>query len=255
MTLASSEAERILPIANATAVVCSLPAARDHALPSGRSVLVIDIGGSKVKLLAEGENKAHKSASGPDFTPERLLSLVHSLKSHRKYGGVSIGYPGLVGASGPISEPGKLGSGWVAFDYASAFGVPVKIVNDAVMQAMGSYDGGRMVFLGLGTGIGSAFIAEDSVVSLELSHLRYDSKRTVNDVLSRAGLRRLGKKRWRRCIGDVVPMLIRAFTADYLVLGGGNAKYINDLPAGARLGHNRAAFRGGIRLWEERADR
>jgi hypothetical protein len=241
---------------NHSDVVAGSVPAKVEPTPSSKtgSILVIDIGGTKVKMLVSGKNTPHKGASGPTFTPERLVQAVRSLDPDWSYDAVTIGFPGLVGTDGPKSEPGNLGPGWVGFDFASALNAPVKIVNDAVMQALGSYDNGRMVFLGMGTGVGSALIAHNLIVPLELSHLRYDSKRSINDVLCRAGLNRYGKKIWRRCIGDIVPMMLRAFVADYVVLGGGNAKLIKDLPVGARLGHNRAAFRGGIRLWEKDDD-
>ena len=214
------------------------------------NVLTIDIGGTKVKLLSTGKTKPHKALTGPNFTPARLIELVSKWDNEGGYAAVTIGFPGLVGTEGPKSEPGNLGSGWVGFDFASAFGAPVKIVNDAVMQALGSYDKGRMVFIGLGTGVGSALITDHLIVPLELGNLRYNAKRSLNDTLNRRGLLRLGKRRWRKAVDDVVSMLLRAFNADYVVLGGGNAKNIIVLPVGARLGHNLAAFRGGFRLWE-----
>ncbi len=222
--------------------------------PNNDSVLVIDIGGTKAKMLASGKTKPHKARTGPGFTPERLVEIVQSLKHDWTFGAATIGFPGLVGADGPKSEPGNLGPGWVGFDFASALAMPVKIVNDAVMQALGSYDKGRMVFVSFGTGIGSALIEDHMIVPLELGQLRYDSRHTVGDLLNRIALRRYGKKAWRRVIAELVPMLLRAFVADYVVLGGGNAKLIKDLPVGARLGHNRAAFRGGFRLWEKDHD-
>jgi hypothetical protein len=218
------------------------------------SVLVIDIGGTKVKMLVSGKTKPHKATSGANFTPERLIHIVRSLEPDWRFDAVTIGFPGLVGAAGPKSEPGSLGPGWVGFDFACALNAPVKIVNDAVMQALGSYDNGRMLFVGLGTGIGSALIANQLIVPLELGHLRFDSKRSINDVLSRAALQRLGKRTWRRCVEEVVPMLLRAFVVDYVVLGGGYAKNVKYLPVGTRLGNNEAAFRGGFRLWERDLD-
>jgi len=236
-------------------VANALPAQHGGAESSNsRSVLVVDIGGTKVKILLTGKTKPRKTTSGPEFTPERLIQLVRTLEPDWKFDAVSIGFPGLVGTEGPKSEPGNLGPGWVGFDFGSALNVPVKIINDAVMQALGSYDKGRMLFVGLGTGIGSALIADHLIVPLELGHLRFDAKRTINDVLNRAALTRLGKKVWRRCVDEIVPMLLRAFVADYIVLGGGNAKNIKEPPVGARLGHNRAAFRGGFRLWETDRD-
>jgi predicted NBD/HSP70 family sugar kinase len=223
-----------------------------HTAPDKTSqgnILVIDIGGTKVKMLATGKTKPHKFLTGPTFNPEQLMALVRKLDDDWNYAAVTIGFPGLVGAAGPKSEPGNLGPGWVGFDYASAFEAPVKIVNDAVMQALGSYDGGRMVFIGLGTGVGSALISEHFIVPLELSHLPFDGRRTFNDMLSRRGLRRLGKRQWRKAIDKMVAVLLRAFVADYVVLGGGNSKNIKELPVGARLGHNLTAFLGGFRLW------
>lgn len=218
------------------------------------TVLVIDIGGTKVKMLTTGKTKPRKARTGLGFTPERLVELIKSIENDWPFNAVAIGFPGLVGPDGPKSEPGNLGPGWVGFDFASAIGKPVKIVNDAVMQALGSYDKGRMVFMGFGTGIGSALIADHLIVPLELSHLRYSERYTVGDLLSRKALARIGKKAFRRIVEEIVPMLLRAFVADYVVLGGGNAKIIKELPLGARLGHNRAAFRGGFRLWEKDQD-
>jgi polyphosphate glucokinase len=217
---------------------------------SAISVLAIDVGGTKVKMLATGKTEPRKSPTGLGFTPERLLELIKSIEAEWPFNAVTIGFPGLVGPDGPKSEPGNLGPGWVGFDFASAIGKPVKIVNDAVMQALGSYDNGRMVFMGFGTGIGSALIADHLIVPLELSHLRYNDRYTIADLLSRKALARIGKRAFRRVVDDIVPMLLRAFVADYVVLGGGNAKIIKKLPLGARMGHNNAAFRGGFRLWE-----
>ncbi len=162
---------------------------------------------------------------------------------------MSIGFPGLVGDNGPRSEPGNLGAGWVGFDYAAAFGLPVRIVNDAVMQAVGSYEGGRMLFLGLGTGLGSSLIAANVVISLELGQLPFQDGRTFGEIMGRIGLRRLGKKLWREQVAAIATALLGAFVADYVVLGGGNAKQLKELPPGVRLGHNLNAFRGGFRLW------
>lgn len=218
------------------------------AAPS--TILVVDIGGTKVKILATGETKPRKALTGLEFTPERLVATIKKLAHGWEYDALTIGVPGPVGIHGPQSEPGNLGTGWVGFDYASAFGMPVKVVNDAVMQALGSYEHGRMVFVGFGTGVGSALIADNIIVPMELGHLLYDQHRTFNDVLSRAGLRRFGKKVWRRAVDKIVPVLMRTFHADYVVLGGGNAKNVKRLPVGARMGHNLTAFRGGIRVWK-----
>jgi predicted NBD/HSP70 family sugar kinase len=166
-----------------------------------------------------------------------------------KYEAVSIGYPGLVGESGPRSEPGNLGPGWVGFNYAAAFACPVRIVNDAAMQALGSYEGGRMLFLGLGTGLGSSLIADSVIVTMELGSLLYEEGRTIGEFVGRAGLKRLGKKQWRQHVLSIIPSLAKAFLADDVVVGGGNSKELKNLPAGVRLGHNLTAFRGGLRLW------
>jgi polyphosphate glucokinase len=177
------------------------------------------------------------------------VESIAGLAEGWEYDAVSIGYPGLVGDSGPRSEPGNLGFGWVGFDYAAAFGRPVKLVNDAAMQALGSYEGGRMLFLGLGTGLGSALIAEKVLVPLELGDIPYRKGRTLADVVGRRGMDLLGRRAWRRIVGQLVPALQRAFSADYVVIGGGNAKRLLELPHGARRGHNLTAFRGGFRLW------
>jgi hypothetical protein len=212
-------------------------------------ILVIDIGGSKVKFLATGQTEPRKKRSGDKLTPGRLVEIVSELADGWEYEAVTIGYPGLVGDSGPRSEPGNLGPGWVGFDYTAAFGLPVRIMNDAAMQALGSYEGGRMLFLGLGTGLGSALIVQNVLVTLELGQLRYDDEQTLGEVLGRRGLDKLGKKAWREVIAKIVPSLMSAFLADDIVLGGGNAREVKQLPAGARLGHNLTAFRGGFRLW------
>ena len=214
-----------------------------------QSILAVDIGGSRVKALASGESEPRRRKSGPEMTPQQLVAAVQELADGWAYDAVSIGYPGQVGDHGPRSEPGNLGPGWVGFNFAAAFERPVRILNDAAMQALGSYDGSRMLFLGLGTGLGSCLIAESVIVPLEFGQLRYDSRRTLGDVLSRRGLKRLGRKKWRRVIDRVVPTLMAATLADYVVIGGGNAKHIKEPPPGARLSHNLTAFRGGFRLW------
>lgn len=183
------------------------------------------------------------------MTPAKLVEAIRELTKGWNYQAISIGYPGLVGEHGPLSEPGNLGPGWVGFDFAAAFGRPVRIVNDAAMQALGSYDGGRMLFLGFGTGLGSSLIANNVLVGLELGRVPYEEGLTLGELLGRSGMKRFGKKRWRNTIRKVVPALMAAFIADYVVLGGGNSKEIKEVPAGARLGHNLTSFRGGFRLW------
>ena len=217
-------------------------------------ILAVDIGGSKVKFLVTGETEPRKIASGPELSPSRMVQEVRRAARDWKYSAVSIGYPGQVGGHGPISEPGNLGHGWVGFDFAAAFECPVRITNDAAMQALGSYDGGRMLFIGLGTGVGSVLIVDHTIIPLELGELAYKPGRTLSSRLGRAALDEKGKKKWRERVLDTVPSLQRAFLADYVVIGGGNSKYLvknggSPLPANVRLGHNLTAFRGGYRLW------
>jgi polyphosphate glucokinase len=212
-------------------------------------VLTVDIGGSSVKVLASGQTEPRKRRSGKNLTPAKMVEIVKELAEGWDYDVVSIGYPGLVGNQGPSSEPGNLGSGWVGFDFVSAFGLPVRIMNDAAMQALGSYDGGRMLFLGLGSGVGSALITEEVILTLELGQLPYKRGETMGEGLGRQGLKRLGKAEWRRAVTDVASALMKAFLADSVVIGGGNAKKIKELPPGVRQSHNLTAFRGGFRMW------
>ena len=217
--------------------------------PPPESILVIDVGGTKMKLLVSGQTEPRKKVSGEKLTPGRLVEAVKELAQDWKYDAISIGYPGLVGANGPRSEPGNLGPGWVGFDYSAALGKPVRVINDAAMQALGSYEGGRMLFLGLGTGLGSALIVRNVLITLELGCIPFSENQQLSDVLGKKGFERLGKKTWRAIVADVVPRLMSAFVADDVVIGGGNAKEVKVLPPGARLGHNLTAFRGGFRLW------
>jgi polyphosphate glucokinase len=225
-------------------------APKKRAAEPPSKILTVDIGGTKLKILASGETEPRKAASGKRLSPARMVEVVRSLASDWKYEAVSIGYPGLVGNNGPRSEPGNLGPGWVGFDYALAFDMPVRIVNDAAMQALGSYEGGRMLFLGFGTGLGSALIAEHVIVPLELGRMAYKDGRTLGEVLGRDGLKSLGKGAWRDAVREVASTLMAAFVADHVVIGGGNAKLLKDLPPGMRRGHNLTAFRGGFRLWD-----
>jgi polyphosphate glucokinase len=217
---------------------------------SSASILAIDIGGTNLKILISGQTEPWKTESGKSLTPARMVEVVQELAKDWDYHAVSIGYPGQVGNHGPRSEPQNLGSGWVGFDFAAAFNRPVRIINDAAMQALGSYDGGRMLFLGLGTGLGTAFIAEKVIIPLELGDLPYRGGATIGEVLGRQGYKRLGKRVWRQTLNEVLPILMKAFLVDYIVVGGGQAKKIKKLPHGIRLGHNLTAFRGGFRLWK-----
>jgi len=213
------------------------------------SVLVIDIGGTNVKLLATGQDTPRKYPSGPGLTPEQMVGGVVQAAAGWGYEAVSVGYPGPVLRGRPVSDPVNLGRGWVGFDFAAAFGHPVKVVNDAALQALGSYDGGKMLFLGLGTGLGSALIADGVIEPMELGHLPY-RKGTFEDYVGVRGLKRLGKKRWRRAVADVVARLTAALEPDDVVLGGGNVKKLKELPPNCWAGDNVDAFAGGFRLWE-----
>jgi polyphosphate glucokinase len=219
-------------------------------VPHHRKALVVDVGGSSVKILATGQHERRAFASGPTLTPKRMVSEVKKLAGDWKYDVVSIGYPGPVLHGRPVAEPHNLGRGWVGFDFAAAFGCPVKVINDAAMQALGSYRGGKMLFLGLGTGLGSAMVVDGIVEPMELAHLPY-RKGTFEDYVGRAGLERHGKKKWRRHVADVVARLIAALEPDDTVIGGGNAAKLDLLPPHTRLGDNANAFRGGFRLWEK----
>ncbi len=226
---------------------------KDDGKASRRSlkVLVIDVGGTNVKVLATGERTPRKVPSGPTMTARRMVEAVRRLVADWSYDVIALGYPGAVRAGRPAVEPKNLGKGWVHFDFGAAFGCPVKIVNDAAMQALGSYQGRRMLFLGLGTGLGSALITDGVLVPMELAHLLFRKGRTYEDYLGLRGLRRYGKKKWRGYVADVVTALKNALQADYVILGGGNAKRLKCLPKDVRLGNNALAFRGGFRLWEE----
>lgn len=219
---------------------------------AGRSavkrVLVVDVGGTSVKILASGQTERRSFRSGPKLTPKRMVSGVKKLAADWAYDVVSIGYPGPVLGGRPIAEPHNLGRGWVGFDFARAFGRPVKVVNDAALQALGSYNGGKMLFLGLGTGLGTAMIVEGVVAPMEIAHLPY-GKGTYEDYVGRTGLERAGKKKWRRHVADVVKCLIAALQPDDTVIGGGNVAKLEVLPQHCRRGENADAFRGGFRLW------
>src|SRR6266545_2402376 len=214
------------------------------------NVLVIDIGGNNVKILASGQNEARKFPSGPSLTPQPMVAGVKKLAGDWKYDVVSIGYPGMVVRNRLVAEPHNLGRGWMGFDFAAAFKRPVKIVNDAAMQALGSYKGGKMLFLGLGTGLGSAMIVDGIVEPMELGHLPY-KKRTFEDYVGVRGYDRLGKKKWRKEVADVVSRLVAALEPEDVVLGGGNVKKLKELPPGCRAGANANAFSGGFRLWQK----
>ncbi len=212
-------------------------------------ILVIDIGGTFLKLYTTGHDEPVKVPSGPTLTPKKMVKLVREGTDGWQYSAVSIGYPGPVVHGKPLHEPANLGKGWVGFDFQKAFGCPVKLINDAAMQALGSYRGGRMLFLGLGTGLGSALIVDGVLEPMELAHLPYKNGRTFEDHVGAAALKRLGEKRWIKSVFDVVAQLQTALQADYVVLGGGNSKRLTKLPRGVYLGDNSNASEGGFRLW------
>ncbi len=211
-------------------------------------VLVVDVGGTNVKILATGEDAPLKFPSGPKLTAKRMVTSVKKLAGNWKYDVVSIGYPGPVLRGRPVLEPHNLGQGWVGFDFEGAFKRPVKVVNDAAMQALGSYKGGKMLFLGLGTGLGSTMIVDGIVEPMELGHLPY-KLHTFEDYVGIRGFERLGKTKWRQHVADVVERLMAALEPDDVVLGGGNVKKLKKLPPGCRAGDNANAFLGGFRLW------
>jgi polyphosphate glucokinase len=213
-------------------------------------VLVIDIGGTHVKILATGQQTHREFDSGLTLTPQRMVSQVRKLSSDWEYDAISIGYPGPVLHGRPVIEPHNLGTGWVGFDFERAFKRPVKFVNDAAMQALGSYKGGKMLFLGLGTGLGSTMIVDGIVEPMELGHLPY-KKATFEDYVGVRGLEAHGKRKWRWYVTDVVKRLIAALEPDHVVLGGGNVKNLEELPAGCVAGDNENAFVGGFRLWQK----
>jgi polyphosphate glucokinase len=219
---------------------------------ASRRVLVVDVGGTHVKVLASGK-RAHRSLpSGPHLTPRAMVAGVRALTEDWPTRVVSIGYPGPVRDNRPSADAWNLGSGWVGFDFARAFGKPVRVVNDAAMQALGSYTGGRMLFLGLGTGLGSALIVDGVLAPMELAHLPYHHGKSYEHYLGLHGLKRQGVRRWRAAVRDVVEKFIVALQVDYVVLGGGNARLLTALPKHARRGSNDNAFRGGFLLWQDR---
>jgi predicted NBD/HSP70 family sugar kinase len=215
------------------------------------SVLVVDVGGNNIKLKVSTGQEVRRVPSGPDLRPGTMVERVREATAGWSYERISVGVPGPVKEGRLVDEPVNLGGGWLGFDLSHAFGLPTRVVNDAAMQALGSYEGGRMLFLGLGTGLGAAIVLDGVVGPLELAHLPYRSGHTYEDVLGRRGLDRLGKKAWREEVGLVVSLFRAAFQVDEVVLGGGNIKHLKVFPPGTRPGSNRNAFAGGFRLWED----
>ena len=218
------------------------------------NVLVVDVGGTHVKILATGQKQSREFPSGSTLTAKQMVAGVKKLAEDWKYNAVSIGYPGPVINNRPLTDPWNLGRGWAGFDFEAAFMCPVKVVNDAAMQALGSYKDGKMLFLGLGTGLGSAMIVDGIVEPMELGHLPY-KKRTFEDYVGIRGYDRLGKKKWRQAVTDVITRLIAALEPEDVVLGGGNVKKLKELPPRCRAGDNANAFLGGFRLWQKTSGR
>jgi predicted NBD/HSP70 family sugar kinase len=214
-----------------------------------KKILVIDVGGTHVKLMISRAEK-RKFKSGRRMTPRQMVSEIKSLIVDWKFDFISIGFPAPVVNGRIASEPKHLGKGWISFDFEKAFANPVRLINDAAMQALGSYRGGRMLFLGLGTGLGSTLVWTDTVLPLELGDLPYRDRAIIEDYLGRSGLERLGAKEWQREVQFAVTQLKKSLIADYVVLGGGNTKKLDSLPKGVERGHNRNAFLGGVRLWQ-----
>lgn len=213
-------------------------------------ILVIDIGGTNVKMRLSETEEVRKFPSGPDLVPEDLVEGVKDHTADLVFDCISVGFPGPVSKGQITREPANLGRGWMDFDFEKGFGKPTRLINDAAMQALGSYQGGRMLFLGLGTGLGTTLIIDGTVAPLELGHAPYRKKLTFEEWVGTKALKRMGLKRWTMVIFDVVHKLKMVLCADYVVLGGGNAKNLPELPPGAILGSNANAFTGGERLWE-----
>ena len=218
---------------------------------TGAGILVVDIGGSNVKIRHSDNEERRKAPSGPELTPERAVELIRMLMGNWQADCVSIGCPAPAKDNRLILEPVNLGRGWVDFDFGAALGIETRLVNDAVMQAIGSYDGGKMLFLGLGTGLGAALVAGQTALPLEVAHLPYRKGQTFEDWVGKRGFERLGHKRWEAAVHDVVGQLKAALVADYVVLGGGNSKRLRKLPKHARMGNNANAFLGGFRMWQD----
>ena len=217
--------------------------------PDPAHILVIDVGGSHIKFRMGSRGAIRRFVSGPKMTAAEMARQVRKLARDLPYEAVSIGYPGLVLRGRIAAEPYNLGSGWVGYDFEKTLGRPVRVINDATMQALGSYEGGRMLFLGLGTGLGATLILDGTVEPMEIGHMPYKRGRTFEDYIGERGRERLGKKKWRKAVSEVVARLKEVLEADYVVLGGGNVVHLKELPEGARLGDNLNAFKGGLRLW------
>jgi predicted NBD/HSP70 family sugar kinase len=218
---------------------------------SRQNILVIDVGGTNLKVIDSNHAEPVKIPSGETMSASKMVTDIRDVAKDWNYTHVSIGYPGPVRHGRALAEPHNLAPGWMAMDFEKEFGVPVRMINDAAMQALGSYEGGRMLFLGLGTGLGSALIVEGVLQPMELAHLPYRKEKTYEDYVGLRGLTRLGKEKWREHVAIVIDQLRHALVVDYVVLGGGNAKFLKELPDGVRMGANSNAFTGGFRMWNE----
>jgi len=228
-------------------------AVKQPASSPEKIVLSIDIGGSHVKILSSAGGAERRADSGPGLTPQQMIDAVKKLAEGLSYDVVSMGYPGPVNHNRPLIDPANLGKGWAGYDFAAQFGKPVKVVNDALMQAIGSYEGGRMLFVGLGTGLGAAMIVDNVAQPMELAHLPYKNGKSFEDYVGERGLEKRGKKKWRKYVFDVVDRLRAAMQPDYVVIGGGNVDKLDELPVDSRRGDNTRAFEGGFRLWRDKA--
>ena len=228
-------------------------AVKQPASEPEKIVLAIDIGGSHVKILSSAGGAERRADSGPGLTPQQMTDAVKKLAEGLSYDVISMGYPGPVNRNRPLTDPANLGKGWTGYDFAAQFGKPVKVVNDALMQAIGSYEGGRMLFIGLGTGLGAAMIVDNVAQPMELAHLPYKNGKSFEDYVGERGLEKRGKKKWRKYVFDVVDRLRAAMQPDYVVIGGGNVDKLDELPADSRRGDNTRAFEGGFRLWRDKA--
>ena len=228
-------------------------AVKQPASSPEKIVLSIDIGGSHVKILSSAGGAERRADSGPGLTPQQMIDAVKKLAEGLSYDVVSMGYPGPVNHNRPLTDPANLGKGWAGYDFAAQFGKPVKVVNDALMQAIGSYEGGRMLFVGLGTGLGAAMIVDNVAQPMELAHLPYKNGKSFEDYVGERGLEKRGKKKWRKYVFDVVDRLRAAMQPDYVVIGGGNVDKLDELPVDSRRGDNTRAFEGGFRLWRDKA--
>jgi predicted NBD/HSP70 family sugar kinase len=218
------------------------------------NILVIDVGGTNIKLKLQNGEEVRKIPSGPALSGQQMVDAVRQVTADWSYNAITIGYPGPVVKGRIALEPVNLGKGWLGFDFAQAFGKPVKIINDAAMQALGSYQGGRMLFLGLGTGLGSTMIIDGVIAPMEVGHLPYKKGRTFEEYVGVAAMKRIGRRKWQAAVFDVVRRLSNALIPDYVVLGGGNVKKLDELPPNCRAGDNDNAFVGGVRLWEGSAE-